>query len=84
MTLADGGVMDDVCRVSQRSHGSATKRALARVPPLPPPDNPGVRGTYDRHRYEAEKRDALEKLAILVERILNPPSKTVVALRSAR
>ena len=32
----------------------------------------GVEGTYDRHSYEDEKRDALEKLAEMVERILNP------------
>jgi integrase len=38
---------------------------------------PGVRGTYDRHAYEVEKRDALERLAALVERILNP-TETVV------
>jgi integrase len=31
----------------------------------------GVEGTYDRHTYADEKRDALEKLASLVERILN-------------
>jgi integrase len=32
----------------------------------------GVEGTYDRHSYSDEKRDALEKLAAIVERILNP------------
>jgi integrase len=32
----------------------------------------GVEGTYDRHSYEDEKRDALEKLAVIIERILNP------------
>jgi hypothetical protein len=32
----------------------------------------GVAGVYDRHSYEAEKRAALEKLAGLVERIVNP------------
>ena len=32
----------------------------------------GVEGTYDRHSYADEKRDALEKLAEMVERILNP------------
>jgi integrase len=41
---------------------------------------PGVRGVYDRHAYEAEKRDALEKLAGLVERIVNPVAN-VVAMR---
>ena len=38
---------------------------------------PGPRGTYNRHAYVNEKRDALEKLAALVERILDR-SKTVV------
>jgi integrase len=32
----------------------------------------GVEGIYDRHSYADEKRDALEKLAAQVERILNP------------
>jgi integrase len=32
----------------------------------------GVEGTYDRHSYTDEKRDALEKLAAMIERILNP------------
>jgi integrase len=32
----------------------------------------GVAGVYDRHSYAAEKRDALAKLADLVERIVNP------------
>jgi integrase len=31
----------------------------------------GVEGTYDRHSYSDEKRDALEKLAAIVERIVN-------------
>jgi integrase len=36
----------------------------------------GVEGTYDRHSYADEKRDALEKLAAMIEHILNPlPSK---------
>jgi integrase len=42
----------------------------------------GVEGVYDRHTYEAEKRDALEKLAAMVERILNPPPENVVAIRA--
>ena len=33
---------------------------------------PGVRGVYDRHSFLDEKRDALERLARLVARILNP------------
>lgn len=41
---------------------------------------PGVRGVYDRHSYLDEKRDALEKLAALVDRILNPPTDNVVEL----
>ena len=32
----------------------------------------GVRGTYDRHEYSAEKRAAFTKLAELVERIVTP------------
>jgi integrase len=37
----------------------------------------GVEGTYDRHSYSDEKRDALEKLAATVHRILNaPPSNS--------
>jgi integrase len=32
----------------------------------------GVEGTYDRHSYANEKRDALEKLASVIQRILNP------------
>jgi integrase len=32
----------------------------------------GVEGTYDRHSYADEKRDALEKLAAMIERILDP------------
>jgi integrase len=41
----------------------------------------GVEGVYDRHGYEAEKRDALEKLAGMVERIINPPAANVLPLR---
>ena len=37
----------------------------------------GVRATYDRHEYANEKRDALEKLDALVERILHPTEKVV-------
>src|SRR5260370_36160949 len=32
----------------------------------------GVEGTYDRHSYADEKRDALEKLAAIIERIVSP------------
>jgi integrase len=37
----------------------------------------GVRGVYDRHEFEDEKRQAFEKLADLVERILNPGSNVI-------
>jgi integrase len=40
----------------------------------------GVEGTYDRHGYEAEKREALDKLAAMVDRILAPPVDNVVTL----
>ncbi len=39
----------------------------------------GVEGTYDRHSYAEEKRDALESLAAMIDRILKPtPSKVAV------
>ena len=44
----------------------------------------GVEGTYDRHSYEDEKRDALEKLAEMVERILNPLPSNVQSLNERR
>jgi hypothetical protein len=37
----------------------------------------GVRGTYDRHEYLAEKRHAFAALAALVERIVNPHNNVV-------
>jgi integrase len=44
----------------------------------------GVEGTYDRYAYSDEKRDALEKLAALVERIANPPSANLAVLDEQR
>jgi integrase len=41
----------------------------------------GVRATYDRHEYYAEKQDALEKLAAVVARILDPAPANVVPMR---
>ena len=41
---------------------------------------PGVRGVYDRHRYLAEKRAALERLAGLIEQIIAPAVGNVVPL----
>jgi integrase len=40
----------------------------------------GVESVYDRHSYSDEKAEALEALAALVDRILNP-SENVVPLR---
>ena len=40
----------------------------------------GVRGTYDRHEYHAEKKHAFEALAAQIERIVHPTSN-VVAVR---
>jgi integrase len=37
----------------------------------------GVEGTYDRYAYASEKRDALERLAAILERIVNPLSANV-------
>lgn len=45
---------------------------------------PGVRGVYDRHSFFEEKKDALERLAILMQTILEPPAGKVVALRRSR
>jgi hypothetical protein len=36
-----------------------------------------VRGTYDRHEYRDEKKDALERLGAQVERILHPRESVV-------
>lgn len=44
----------------------------------------GVEGTYDRYSYLDEKRAALEALAAMVERILEPPAANVVPLAEAR
>jgi hypothetical protein len=44
----------------------------------------GVEGTYDRHSYADEKRDALKQLAAMVERILRPPPSNVATLDEHR
>jgi integrase len=44
----------------------------------------GVEGTYDRHSYADEKRDALEKLATMIERILKPLPSNVEKLGERR
>jgi hypothetical protein len=40
----------------------------------------GVEGVYDRYDYLREKQDAFNRLAALVERIVNPPADNVVPL----
>ena len=42
----------------------------------------GVAGTYDQHKYDDEKADALIRLAALVEMIIYRPSGNVVPLRA--
>lgn len=42
----------------------------------------GAEGVYDRHSYLVEKRDALERLAGMVDRIVNPVAN-VVLMRGA-
>jgi integrase len=37
----------------------------------------GVRGTYDRHAYYAEKKQAFEALAAQIDRILNPQDNVI-------
>jgi hypothetical protein len=44
----------------------------------------GVEGTYDRHSYAEEKRDALERLARIIGRILDPPAANDVVAIDAR
>jgi integrase len=44
----------------------------------------GVEGTYDRHSYVDEKRDALEKLAAMIQRILEPPPSNIQSLSEHR
>jgi integrase len=44
----------------------------------------GVRGVYDRHEYHAEKQQAFEALAGLVERIVRGTQAGVVQLRGKR
>jgi integrase len=44
----------------------------------------GVEGIYNRHSYDAEKADALRKLAALIERIVTPLSTDVIALERTR
>jgi integrase len=55
---------------------SIAERCLGHIPA-------GVRGTYDRHKYYDEKKLAFEKLATLVERIVNPKGN-VLPLRKQR
>lgn len=40
----------------------------------------GVEGVYDRHQYEVQKADALNRLARLIETITAPPADNVIAL----
>jgi integrase len=41
----------------------------------------GVEGVYDRHSYDDEKADALQRLAALIETIIKPSEANVVRLR---
>lgn len=43
----------------------------------------GIRGTYDRHEFQAEKAAAFKALASQIDRVLNP-QQNVVALRRSR
>jgi integrase len=43
-----------------------------------------LEATYDRHDYEAEKRDALERLAARIESIVTPPPANVADLAEGR
>jgi integrase len=41
----------------------------------------GIEGIYNRHSYDEEKAEALNKLASLIDRIIHPPSDNVVSLQ---
>jgi integrase len=43
----------------------------------------GVMGVYDRHRYHDEMLAAYEKLAAMIETIVNPPTNNVVSFLKA-
>jgi integrase len=43
----------------------------------------GVEAIYNRHSYDAEKGDALRKLAALIERIVTPLADNIVSMREA-
>ena len=44
----------------------------------------GVEGVYDRHPYDAEKADALQRLANLIESVVSPPADNVRQLPRRR
>jgi integrase len=44
----------------------------------------GVRGVYDRHEYHAEKQQAFEALAALIERIVGGTQAGVVQLKRGK
>ena len=44
---------------------------------------PGIVGVYNRHRYEAEMADALQKLADHIALLVDPPDN-VVSLEERR
>ena len=44
---------------------------------------PGVEGVYDRYEYLDEKRDALKRLAALIDRIVHPLDNVLEIPRSA-
>ena len=44
----------------------------------------GVEGTYDRHSYADEKRDALERLAVMIQQILSPLASKTATLGKHR
>lgn len=44
----------------------------------------GVRGVYDRHEYEDEKRHAFEALAAMIERIIDPQPNVIPMAQSVK
>jgi hypothetical protein len=43
-----------------------------------------VEGVYDRFKFQPQKDAALQNLANLIDRIINPPPSVVVPIRKRR
>jgi integrase len=44
---------------------------------------PGIEAVYDQHKYHAEMQKAYDALALMIERIVNPPPDNIVPFPQA-